>query len=439
MISLPVSERMRRVLATAASSVLARGLSIVVALVTVPLSLSYLGAAQYGLWATVTSFVGMLAFADLGVGYGVMNAISSAAARDDRRAITAAISNGLMILTIAGATLLLVFLLLYPFVPWARALGVDEPGVEPVVATSMLVLIALFALQIPSVLLQRLQYGLQKGYLNGIVQVGGALLGLALILAAIHFDLGLVGLVAVFMLAPLLATLAAGGVMLRKDPTLRPRIDLLDKGEVASLLKTGAMFFVLQLLVSLAFASDNLILAHGSGVDAVASYSVHQKLFSPVQAMISFVMTPLWPAYRDAITRGDVAWVRRTLARSILVLAAGALAACLLLMWQSPYLMELWLKGKVDADLGLALAMCVWIPIESVRLALAMFMNGAGILKDQVYITAVFVVLCVTLKIVLTDWMGAAGLQYAMVIAWVATAPGYYLILRRWNPGQARS
>ncbi len=427
------SSRLARVVKTAAASVVERGLTIAIGLLTVPLSLSYLGSAQYGLWATITSFVGLFAFADLGIGYGVMNAVASASGRDDPRAIRATVSNGLVLLGFAGLVVLAAFAIAYPFVRWDAVLGVPSQGVERTAALAMVVLTVLFAINIPLGLVQRVQFGLQQGYLNSVIQVTGSVLGLALILAVIHLDLGLVGMVSVFLLAPMLATVIVAAHRMRRTPYIRPRAALVEPEQMKALFGTGAMFFIIQMSASLAFASDNLIIAQVIGTEAVASYAVHQKLFSPVQAMVGFIMTPLWPAYTEAIARGDIGWVKRVLARSAAILAAGSIVGTLLILWQSDNLMRLWLRGKLDADLALCLALTVWISIESAAKALSMFLNGAGILKQQLYITLVFVPLCLALKVLFAEWYGTHGLPYAMALSWSVThIPAYAWIIHRW-------
>src|SRR5580693_5619124 len=76
-------ERLRRALLTSATAVIARVISMAGPLITVPIVIRYLGQEQYGLWMTVTSLIGMFIFADLGLGNGLMTAISQADGRGD--------------------------------------------------------------------------------------------------------------------------------------------------------------------------------------------------------------------------------------------------------------------------------------------------------------------------------------------------------------------
>ena len=71
-------ERYRRVALTAISSAGARVIAVVTMLIAVPLTLHYLGTERYGMWMTISSIIAMMGFADLGMGLGLMNAISEA-------------------------------------------------------------------------------------------------------------------------------------------------------------------------------------------------------------------------------------------------------------------------------------------------------------------------------------------------------------------------
>ena len=76
-------ERYRRAALTVVASGAARGVGILTTLISIPLTVRYLGTERYGLWVTITSVIALLTFADLGLGNGVLNAISEAHGGDD--------------------------------------------------------------------------------------------------------------------------------------------------------------------------------------------------------------------------------------------------------------------------------------------------------------------------------------------------------------------
>src|SRR5205085_8320463 len=119
----------------------------------------------------------------------------------------------------------------------------------------------------------------------------------------------------------------------KQRPWLRPAFKAADWQTGRSLLRLGTLFFILQIAVSLAFTSDNVIVAQVVGPQAVTDLSVPARLFSLIPLFLGIALTPLWPAYGEAMARGDKTWVILTLRRSFLAtLAIGALGALALIV-----------------------------------------------------------------------------------------------------------
>ena len=76
-------ERLRRILLTSISTIGTRVITAIVGIISVPMTLHYLGAERYGLWMAISSFIAMLTFADLGVGNGLFNAVAESYGIDD--------------------------------------------------------------------------------------------------------------------------------------------------------------------------------------------------------------------------------------------------------------------------------------------------------------------------------------------------------------------
>ncbi len=76
-------ERHRRLLLTTFASVGGWLVSLLTVLISVPMTANYLGSERYGLWAAIGAFVALLSFADLGIGSGLLNAITECHGRDD--------------------------------------------------------------------------------------------------------------------------------------------------------------------------------------------------------------------------------------------------------------------------------------------------------------------------------------------------------------------
>ena len=125
-------ERYRRVGLTFLATVAGRGAAAVVALVSVPVMLRYLGAERYGLWAALSSAWAALLFADLGIGNGLLSVLAEDAGRDDHEAAQTHVSSAFVALVVVALALGAAFALVHPAVPWAAArVGIPMHVVEP--------------------------------------------------------------------------------------------------------------------------------------------------------------------------------------------------------------------------------------------------------------------------------------------------------------------
>ena len=195
-------ERYRRVGLTFAASVAGRGAAGVAALVAVPVMLRYLGTERYGLWAAISSAAAALLFADLGIGNGLLTVLAADSGREDREAARRHVSSAFVALFAVALVLAALFALLYPFVHWARLFGVPSPEAAREAGPAVLAFAACFLVSLPAGVVTRVRLARQEGFANGLWSSAGSFLGLALLLLAIHFRLGLPWLVLGLALAP---------------------------------------------------------------------------------------------------------------------------------------------------------------------------------------------------------------------------------------------
>lgn len=423
-------ERHRRVALTAAASALAKALSVGTALISVPLTLHYLGVERFGMWMTISSLIAMLAFADFGIANGVLSAVAEAHGRDDRVALQRIVSSGFFMLTAIAAGLLVLFVALYAHVAWHAVFNVQSELARAEAGPALAVFVACFACAIPLAVVQRVQMGLQQGFLASLWQCIGSLCALGGVLLAISLQGGLPWLVLALAGAPLMAALLNSlHFYLRSRPDLRPRLALFGAADAKRLARSGALFFVLQVTVAVAYTSDSIVIAQLLGASAVAEYAVPEKLFGLITLAMSMVLAPLWPAYGEAIARRDSIWVQQTLKRSLLTVLGLSIVAAVGLLFMAPALLRLWVGAAIEPPLGLLAALAVWKVVEAGGNALAMFLNGAHVIGMQVAVALATAIAAIGLKVLLIPHWGISGAVWATVIAYVMMAALPYAVL----------
>lgn len=412
-------ERDRRLLITTLASLGARFISVATALMTVPLTVHYLGKERYGLWGTMSGLIAMLQFADLGLGNGVLNLISEANGKNDLSLARRATSSASAMLVLVAAFLAVAFAAAYPLVPWPRVLGVESAQAREEAGPAMAVLAATFLVNMPLSVVIRTQNGYQEGLATNLWTGAGNLLGLALTLLAIKLQTGLPWLVAAMAGSPALAT-ALNWIEFFwvRRRSLLPRKRFADRAMAERLLRMGAMFFALQMLWCLSFASDNWVIAQVLGAEHVTDIAVPLRLFGIVTMLLTIVVTPLWPAYGEAIARGDVAWIRRTFRYSMMLALFGAGFACAVLVLAGPWLLRLWVGPQVRASYWLLAGLGLWTVLQNVGACVAVLLNAANRLRVQILSGVGLVLVGVPAKVMGAKAFGVAGVPWTMLGAY---------------------
>jgi len=411
-------ERERRVALTAVTNVALRVLSGVLALLTVPLTIGYLGAERYGLWTTITSLLAMMTFFDFGIGHGLMTEVAAASGRGEAR-LGRLVSSGFYLeLLLSG--------ILFGSIVWLSAsgdlgtwFGLESPRALAEAPPVVLLVGAGFCITMALSAVVRVQSGLQDGYITLLWHAAGVVLTLVALITASSFKAGLVPLVGAMVAAPALA-LTGNFVwfFFVRRPDLCPRPSAFDGNLARGLLGSGSAFMIISLSSALGQLSDNFVIARLGGAAAVPDLAVPAKLFQLLLLPATLLVGPLWPAYGEAHARGDAAWVVRTLWRSTLVSVGIALGGCVVLLLVGSWLVGVWSQQEVQAPLAvlwpLGLAAC----LTALSSSLGTFLNGIG--KNLAHAICAFGMAVVSfgLKWVLFPRAGVAGVAWATVVGY---------------------
>ena len=367
------------------------------------------------MFATITAMAGLVGWADLGIGNGLISEVADAEGRDDRASVARAVSTAFFALLLLAVALALVFAVAYPFVPWPSVFNVSGDAATEVGAAA-----AAFAagvlLALPLGVVQRAEVGMQETFVASAWQALGSLLGLVGVIIAVALGASLPYLVLALAVAPALA-LAANGVELlyRRRAWLRPSLGRVDGETARRLLRIGSLFFVLQIAVAVAYESDALVLTQVLGPAAVTTFSITMRVFLVVPTLAGFVLAPLWPAYGEAISRGDAQWVRRTLARALRTgLLLSVACAVILALIARPFI-QIWAGFR--PPFSLIVAASIWVIVMTTAATLATFLNSARVVRPQVVLALLMMITNLGLSIAFTRWIGVSGVIWGSIVS----------------------
>jgi O-antigen/teichoic acid export membrane protein len=417
-------ERYRRAMISGASAAFSRLIWILTLLISVPLTVKFLGSERYGMWMTISSLIALLQFADLGVGYGLLNSVAESNGKDEFVVTRHYISSGFFYLLGLSLLVGIAFALLYPAIPWGAVYNVESSQALREAGPATAVFALVFLANIPISLVGKVQQGFQEGYIDSLWQTVGRVLSLSFLLLVIWLQLGLPWLVLAVTGAPFFCQ-AINFVLYFyfKNPALAPKLPLIKRESARAVLSTGFLFFLLQLVMAVAFASDTVVLAQFVGPQAVAIYTIVFQAFLFVPALVRVLLNPLWPAYGEADARGDKEWVEKTFSRSLKASLMITGLTALTLFFFGGNLVALWAGKEFLPPRFLLLS----LGINSVLLygwgdPVAMFLNGTGKVAVEVKWAIPMAIVNIAISILLTLRIGISG------VAW-GTSLSYFFLM----------
>ncbi|MBM0240149.1 oligosaccharide flippase family protein [Micromonospora sp. ATA32] len=403
--------RSRRLVTGIVTAAASRAAGLLVPLLLIPVTLSYLGPDRYGLWMAVIALTGMAAFADLGLGNGLMTKLAPCYASGDTDRARRYLSSTYALLGAISLTLCALLWLCVGLVPWSSVFNVADTASPSETRVMVLIWLTAFVVNVPLALINRVQYAYQQIGASYIWQGAGNVVTLPLVLLAVHADLPPVAVVAATAVGPpLVNAVNSLWVYGHRMPQLRPRLDAVDRGLAWTLLRLSGVFFVLTIVMSLANNADNLIIAHALGVQSVTEYAVPAKLMSQLGVLVYLVNLPLWPANGEALARGDLAWVRRTVRRMTAIsLLVTALPSALLVL-AGGRVFAAWLPIPLGGDRWLLAGLALWWVLLASFSPFLMVQNAAGVLRPQLVGLVLYLGVSVVAK-----WYGAKAYGLAAV------------------------
>ena len=415
--------RYTRVTQSALSAAAGRGVALVVSVVSVPLTIGYLGAERYGVWVAILTLLAWFTLADLGLGSGLTNALSTAYGESRRDLAQSQVASTFWLLLFVSCLLGLALLLAWPWLDWVTLLNVKSREARFEVELAVALGFALTLIGIPVGVGSQVWNAYQEGAIANYWTAAGSVACLIALVVVTQSGGGLTALVLGFTGGQVLMSVLSVVWLFRSNkPWLAPLWSKAQLRQGARLLKKGGEFLLVQVSVLLLFHTDSIIIARFLGPEQVAEYSVTFRLFNYVLVIQTLVMTPLWPAYVEASAQGDWEWIRGAFRRTLMLGMPIITVLILCLAVGARPIIAVWTRGEVSVSPSLVTLMAVWTWMWTFGQTFGYLQVGLGRVRAQSLIHLVVAVADVVLSIVLVQQMGVTGAILATVIAYGAVA-----------------
>ncbi len=360
-------------------SYLLRGAGIGISLMYVPLMLTYLSPAQFGLWVAITAVINWLRLCDVGIGNGLRFHLASSLAVGDFKKAKELVSTTYAIIGSIFIGVWLMFLLVNPYFNWQSLLRSDLISSSEYIKIMMIAVTAiLFTFILDLVKIVYAAHGdTATGNILQLISSIFSLIGVYLLsLFTVKGQLDLA--VAVVALSPLvvyiIATLYTFG---NKYAAIRPSFDFVKLKNSNDLFNLSVKFFVVQITATIIFASLPFIITRFYGPESVAQYHVANSIFNlPIMA-IGLFTAPLTPFVTREFAKENLAWVRSSLKKALMLSVLVSLGTIVLILL-SPQIYKLWLGEKIEIPFKLSVFIGIYTIINVLVTPLSSFMNAIG-------------------------------------------------------------
>lgn len=410
-----------------AFSFLLKGLSILINLALVPVTINYLGQEQYGIWLTLTSIIGWMSFFDIGLGNGLRNKLSEALANNNLILAKSYISTSYAALILIVLTIASVFFLINFYIDWSKILK-SSPEISSEVSILAIVVVSSFFIQFPLKLISTVLVANQKTAINDSINVTSNLISLIIIVIIINYTMNSILLIGTVMSFVPIVTLCLFSFFFYYGnyKHLRPSYKDIKIQHFRELGSIGSHFFIIQIAAIVLFSTDNMIITHILGPAEVTPYNISFKYFNVVTMIYYIILTPFWSAFTHAYHKGDFTWIKNSTKYLVYISILFSIGV-FFLIFISDKVYSLWVGESIKISNSLTICMGLFTIIQLFATPFTYFINGVGKIRLQLYTAIIACSINIPLSIYLGKnlGLGSAGVilatcvcNFSSVILW---------------------
>lgn len=361
-----------------------KGISILINLILIPLTIDYLNPTNFGIWITLTSIIAWFNYFDIGLGNGLRNKLAAAKAKGDIELGQVYISTTYALITIIAVVFFILFTIINPFLNWGEIFNTTENLEE--LQKLVLIVFSVFCLQFIVKLINMIFIADQRPAMSNVINTTGSLLSLLAILVLINTtDSSILYLGATFSIINVVVPFAAGLWFFNTSyKHFKPSLKTIDFSYTKELLGIGSQFFILQGSILIVYLTDNLIITQVSGPEYVTPYNIAFKYFGIITIFFTIVTKPYWSAFTEAFLKNEISWIESAF-RKVMKLWILSIGLVILMLFTSQFVYELWIGSEIEIPFLLSLVMAIYVVMASNIMIFSNFLYGIGKIRLSLY------------------------------------------------------
>lgn len=402
-----------------------KGLTILIGLVLVPMTINYVDSETYGLWLTLSSIVAWISFFDIGINNGLKNNLTQALAVKDYGLAKTLISTTYAILSLIFLPLMIILLILSPLLDWQSILNINNVK-ESELCFSVSIIVVYFCVNFILSTINIVLLSDQRPALSSVCVFFQQLLTLIAIFALTKTVQGSITILcATLCVSPLIVIVVFNCLLFNgRYKNIAPNIHYINFGKTGVLMKLGFQFFIIQIAGVIQCQMINFLILRNFGANDVTCYNISYKYFSVLLMVWNILTTPLWVAFTDAIAKNEMQWIINALRKYVKLFLLFIVAGFLMLIISDDFY-GLWVGKSIHIDFILSVWVLLYVYVTMFSSIFVSFTNGAGALKMQAIACCISPIIFLGVYYVLLK--SNVGLVSILVAAIVANFNGIIL------------
>lgn len=376
------------------ASVILKGISMLISLFIVPITINFVNPVQYGIWLTLSSLMAWFYFFDIGLTNGFRNRFTTLKACGKLKMARIYVSTTYAALFISFVIFMSVLIPVSFIVDWSSVLKVDPSYCEELRMT-FAVLLAFFGLNIVFQTFSTMLIADQRSAFSSGIQVLGQSLALLMIfiLTKTVKSGSITSLAFIFSGIPF-ATLVLCSIIFfnTRYRKFRPNFGYIRLKYVKDILGIGGKFFIITTSMLFIYQIMNIIISRNLGPEVVTQYNISHRYFSIITMVSGLVLGNIWSAATDAYVNKDFIWMRRTTNYLQKALIVGIPVTIIMYFCATPFI-NLWIDKKVIVPANINISEAIYTFANLCGGIYMCLINGIGKIHIQliIYLSFAFI------------------------------------------------
>lgn len=398
------------------ASFIIKGLTVAISLLLVPLTITYINPTRYGIWLTLSSIIGWFAFFDIGFGNGLRNKFAESIALGEHEKARIYVSTTYAVLSIIIAVVLLLFFCVNPFLDWSKILN-SPYGMAGELGLLALIVFVFFCLRLELQLLNTVLNASQQPARASLFDLLGSLFSLLIIFILTKTTSGNLVYLGIALGFSPVAVLFVSSTWYYTHEYKRyaPSFKYVKFRYARDLMTLGLKFFLLQVAGVILYETTNIIIARLFGPAQVTPYNISYKYFSIITMLMGIMMIPFWSAYTEAWIKNDIGWIKNSLKKLKLLWALLSFLTIIMLVFANLFF-RLWVGKEIKVPISISVILAIYVIMNAWTTRYTLFLNGAGKIKLQLYLSIMGMVLNIPMAVFLGKKIGISGVLLSTVI-----------------------